>query len=69
MTIVAGAGGDDEINSWTDNEINALIVQFISTDMQEHPGNWEEYERLSQAGQISGRLFESGGRIYYMLDE
>jgi hypothetical protein len=64
-----GAWEDDEINSWTDNEINALIVQFISADMQELPGNWEECERLSEAGQISGRLFESGGRIYYTLDE
>jgi hypothetical protein len=64
-----GAWEDDEINSWSDNEINALIVQFISGDMREHPGNWEEYESLSQAGQVSGRCFESDGRIYYTLDE
>lgn len=64
-----GAWDDEEINSWSDYELNALLIQLISGDIREsealsdccdllHDGEaWRAYQAESEAGQVSGRLF------------
>jgi len=54
----------------------ALTMQFIAGDLQEagiedwqdvESFDWALYEKDCQAGQLSGNLFQSDGRIYYTL--
>jgi hypothetical protein len=67
------SGGWDaaEIAAWTDNELNALFIQLISGDICEKGADtWAEYQEQSEAGQVSGCLFEGiSGAIYYYLGE
>lgn len=68
-----GAWDDDEINAWNNDELNALFMQIISGDiresnLQESNNDWEEYQAMSEAGQISGNLFKgTDEEIYYIL--
>lgn len=71
-----GAWSEEQIAAWSDDECNALFIQLISGDMREagldscdlEEFDWAEYERRSQAGQISGNIFKSDdGLIYYQL--
>lgn len=67
----------EEISEWSDEEINALFIQFVSGDMREIESlcttedgetNWTEYERLANKGTISGSISRSDkGDIYYYL--
>ena len=61
----------EEISAWSDNELNALFIQLISGDIREKGSlPWEEYQAESEAGLVSGALFEGiGGGIYYYLGE
>jgi hypothetical protein len=68
-----GAWDDDEINAWSDIELNALLIQFIAGDIREadldtENPNWDEYQKGAEAGQYSGNLFLGiDGRIYYYV--
>lgn len=80
-----GAWTNEEINSLSDDELNALLIQLVSGDIREsealseccdllHDGEaWQAYQRESEAGQVSGRLFRVEGRknepakIYYYV--
>jgi hypothetical protein len=66
----SGGWNTEEIAAWSDNELNALFIQLIAGDMRENGSDsWPEYEALSQAGQVSGCLFEGvDGEIYYQLE-
>ena len=66
----SGGWNSEEILACNDNELNALFIQLISSDIREKGGDsWAEYEALSQAGQVSGCLFEGiDGKIYYYLE-
>lgn len=70
-----GAWDDEEIATWTDLELNALLIQMISGDIRESvlendPDNWIDYEIESEKGQVSGRLFPTeDGKIYYYIGE
>lgn len=70
---------DEEIAAWSDRELNALLLQMISGDIRESnlPDNigqikwslaWEEYYEQIGAGQVSGRLFEVNGEVFYSID-
>jgi hypothetical protein len=67
------SGGWDaaEIAAWTDNELNALFIQLISGYIREKGADtWAEYQERSEAGQVSGALFEgTDGAIYYYLGD
>jgi hypothetical protein len=74
----AGAWSDDEINAWSVAELNALCIQWISGDMREPVGfdlgaestdeQWAEYQKQSEDGNVSGRLFKSAdGEIYFYI--
>lgn len=75
-----GSGGwtEGEVNAWTDTELNALFIQWVSGDMREAPGitlgpettdaEWAEYEKLQEEGVVSSNIFRgSDGRIYFGL--
>ena len=74
----AGAWSDDEIAAWSDVELNALCIQWVSGDMREPVGfdlgpqttdaEWQEYERQCEAGQCSGRIYRGDdGRVYFYI--
>ena len=73
---VAGYGAWDtcEIAAFTDVELNALCIQFISGDIREagldtsNP-DWVAYQADSEAGRIAGNLFAGiDGKIYYSIE-
>lgn len=74
----AGAWSDEEINAWSNIELNALAIQWISGDMRNVPGidmgphmsedDWSEYAEMSEAGIVSGSIFRADdGRIYWYI--
>lgn len=74
----AGAWSDDEIAAWSEVELNALCIQWISGDMREPvgfelgpgttPEQWAEYEKQCEAGQCAGRIFRADdGEIYFSV--
>lgn len=74
----SGGWDDEEIATWSDNELNALCIQWISGDMREPVGfelgphttdaQWADYERQCNAGQCSGRLYRGDdGQIYFYI--
>lgn len=67
-----GAWSDDEIKGWQDNEVEALLLQFIAGDIQEMEmfATYEEYQEAAEAGQVSSRLFKTGDDewFYYVGD-
>lgn len=72
-----GAWEDDEIDSWSEDETKALIVQYAAGDYREAESvawddanwgiDWEQYEREAQSGRISGNLFMHEGKLYMMF--
>lgn len=77
-----GDWSDGEIAAWSDEELNALCVQFVSGDMREadlHSGmtseDWADYQKRCEEGVYSGRIFggplciaEFGNRVFFSLD-
>ena len=70
-----GAWSEDEIKAWSNIELNALLIQMISGDIREGDLNtdnpdWDKYQKESEAGHISGRIFKADdSRIYYSIGE
>jgi hypothetical protein len=71
-----GAWEETEIAAWDDTELNALFVQLVSGDIREAGADclagidWAHYAEDSEAGQISGCMFQGDdGQIYYYLGE
>ncbi len=69
-----GAWTREEIDAWDDNDLNALILQFIAGDIRETPdmdvGDWDWglYQRLAMEGAVAGRMYRGDdGRVYYYL--
>ena len=67
-----GAWSDTEIAAWTDAEVNALFIQFVSGDMRAafHDNEvddeaWDAYDADDNA---SHNIFRAGdGTIYFSL--
>lgn len=69
-----GAWDRDEIDSWSEDETKALIVQSAAGDYREAESvawddtnwciDWKEYEREACKGSISGNLFMHGEKLY-----
>ena len=57
-----GAWEESEIDSWTDQETNALLLQFIAGDIREALpellNDYAEYQKQAESGQISGRIYK-----------
>ena len=72
----SGGWKEDEINSWDDTYLNALLLQWIAGDIREAFGDqdftewdWQDYEEQYKAGQISSRLFKGDdGKIYFDIN-
>lgn len=72
-----GAWTDEEVDGWSIQECNALLIQMISGDIREVPDmgqsnwDWEVYHRLCEKGTVSGRMFkaDAADEIYYYLGE
>lgn len=73
-----GAWDQDEIAEWTPQKVNALLLQFIAGDIREVSDvifdDYDEYQRQSDAGRVSGRIYkcdieghESFGRWFYYV--
>lgn len=79
--LAYGAWESEEISAWSDDELNALLMQEIAGDVRDIeslcggvPGSPEfdaqEYESLVSDGTLLGRLFVgSDGEIYYDIGE
>lgn len=56
-----GAWDEDEIASWSAQEVNALVLQYIAGDIREAMpdlvDDYDAYERDAQAGRIGGNIF------------
>lgn len=57
-----GAWDDEERATWTDQEVNALLLQFIAGDIREAGDDltedYEAYQARAEAGEISGNIFK-----------
>lgn len=67
-----GAWEDEEIAAWSDEECNALFLQFVSGDIREMESlcgdDWAEYARLSERGTVSGRMYRGDdGAVYFYI--
>lgn len=64
-----GAWTRAELDSYSDQEINGMLIQFIAGDVREMEGfdSLDEYENACERGTCSGRLFESAGRWYFYV--
>lgn len=66
-----GCWSQEEIDTWSDGEVNALVIQLVSGDLREYIEakeqgeeefkNWEE--------RYGGRIYEHEGDYYYYLGE
>jgi len=76
------SGGWDagEIAAWTDQEVNALFLQWIAGDCRQCPAkgggradsldeiDWRKTRRAQEQGQCPSNLFKTGRKIYFTLD-
>lgn len=70
-----GAWDREEIASWTDEECNALFLQFVSGNIREakldnEPGDeeWAKYQDRAERGNCSSNLFRcDDGRVIFSL--
>lgn len=66
------AWSEEEIAGWSDQELDALLAQFIASELREFQelaeGCWDTWEQLSSEGTVSGSLFLGiDGRTYYYM--
>ncbi len=75
-----GAWEPEEIAAWSPVELNALLIQYISGDLNEaqtlHPGDgpggidWDSYREDQESGRCSSMLFlAAGDKVYASIYE
>lgn len=73
--FVKDTGGwtQEEISHWSNQELNALFVQFVAGDIREGGlsgpfQDWEQYLEDCESGLVSGRIFKSDdNQIFYLI--
>jgi hypothetical protein len=61
-----GAWTEDEIAAWSDDELNALVVQFVAGSIRE----MEAYDTPEEYQERDGRIYGTeGGRWYFYLGD
>lgn len=73
--FVKDTGGwtQEEISHWTNHELNALFVQFVTGDIREAGletpfPDWEQYQEDAEAGTVSSRIFKSeDNQVFYLI--
>lgn len=73
-----GAWTVEEMNAWSAEELDALVLQFAAGDLRELqsvcPGDglgdidWDQAEAFISEGTVSGRVFASGDKLFLSLD-
>ena len=70
-----GAWGDDEIASWSDVELNALFVQWVSGDIREClewdvEDVWANYQELVEDSKCPSNLWRDSetGEVWFSLE-
>ena len=70
----SGGWNKEEITEWSDNELNALFLQWISGDVRELGADsldeidWEEAEEMQREGQAPSNIFKGDdGKIYFYI--
>jgi hypothetical protein len=74
-----GAWSKEEIAAWSDNDIDALILQYAAGDLRElqscAPGDglgdidWDKAEHLQSEGTCGGSLYVSGDKLYIYIGD
>ena len=66
-----GAWDTEERESWTDQEVNALLLQFIAGDIREAgddlTDDYPSYQKRAEAGSISSNIYKSGDQFFYCI--
>lgn len=69
-----GAWNDEEIDGWSDTELNALLLQMIAGDCRELGADsiadidWEKAEEMQGEWQAPSNMFRgTDGKIYFYL--
>lgn len=76
------SGGWDEAEAaeWTEQEVNALFLQWIAGDCRQCPAKdggradsldeieWRKTRRAQEQGQCPSNLYKQGRKIYFSLD-
>jgi hypothetical protein len=78
----SGGWDAEEITNWTDQELNALFLQWIAGECREAGADslneidWEDYRIECEAGRLAGRLYRGNipghelyGRLFFSLSE
>ena len=70
----SGGWNREEISAWSDNELNALFLQWIAGDVRELCADslgeidWEEADEMQSEGQAPSNIFKGDdGKIYFYL--
>jgi hypothetical protein len=75
-----GAWDEDEIKSWSLDECNALLIQYISGDLREltdlcfgdgkYGIDWGEARPLQEQGTVGSNIYEGDdGRLYFYMGD
>jgi hypothetical protein len=69
--VSTGGWTRDEADEMSDQEVNALLLQFIASAIrqyEDHFDSYEEYERAAREGQVAGDLWrnDDGTWTYYV---
>ena len=70
----SGGWTEEEINAWSDLELNALFVQWVSGDIREClewdvEDVWANYAEMAEAGQVPSNLWrDDQGQIWFSLE-
>lgn len=62
-----GAWSEEEIAAWSEEELQAIVCQEVAHQISEmeHYDTPEEYREASEAGRVSGRLYQSDDGRWY----
>jgi hypothetical protein len=70
----SGGWNKEEIAEWSENELNALFLQWVSGDVRELGADsldeidWEEAEEMQSEGQVASNIFKGDdGKIYFYI--
>jgi hypothetical protein len=69
--VSTGGWTRDEADEMSDQEVNALLLQFIASAVrqyEDHFDSYEEYEKAAREGQVAGDLWrnDDGTWTYYV---
>lgn len=75
FVISSGGWSREEVAAFTNKELSALLIQWISGDMREcdigpesTPEDWARYQREAEEGQVPGRIFRAeDGRVFFYV--